>query len=110
MLRYENEGTTLSVKLPRTDYKVYMMANYSKETDTYHTKLYIMRNDVEDLNQMVDDYCYKNNLESAYTLDVIERDTTVRSLFEDMVNNLLEKYNLSENNINVYQETIFKGE
>lgn len=63
-----------------------------------------------DLNQMVDDYCYKNNLESAYTLDVIERDTTVRSLFEDMVNNLLEKYNLSENNINVYQETIFKGE
>lgn len=63
-----------------------------------------------DLNQMVDDYCYKNNLESAYTLDVIERDTTVRSLFEDMVNNLLEKYNLAENNINVYQETIFKGE
>lgn len=63
-----------------------------------------------DLNQMVDDYCYKNNLESAYTLDVIERDTTVRSLFEDMVNNLLEKYNLSENNINVYQETIFKEE
>ena len=63
-----------------------------------------------DLNQMVDDYCYKNNLESAYTLDVIEKDTTVRSLFEDMVNNLLEKYNLAENNINVYQETIFKGE
>lgn len=63
-----------------------------------------------DLNQMVDDYCYKNNLESAYTLDVIERDTTVRSLFEDMVNNLLEKYNLAENNINVYQETIFKGD
>ena len=63
-----------------------------------------------DLNQMVDDYCYKNNLESAYTLDVIEKDTTVRSLFEDMVNNLLEKYNLAENDINVYQETIFKGD
>lgn len=63
-----------------------------------------------DLNQMVDDYCYKNNLESAYTLDVIERDTTVRSLFEDMVNNLLEKYNLAENNVNGYQETIFNGD
>ena len=63
-----------------------------------------------DLNQMVDDYCYKNNLDSAYTLDVIERDTTVRSLFEDMFNNLLEKYNLAENNVNGYQETIFTGD
>lgn len=36
MLRFENEGTTISVKLPKTDYIVYMMANYSKETDTYH--------------------------------------------------------------------------
>lgn len=63
-----------------------------------------------DLNQIIDDYCYKNNLESAYTLDVIERDTTVRSLFEGMVDNLLERYNLAENNTNVYQETIFKGD
>ena len=60
------------------------------------------------LNQIIDDYCYKNNLDSAYTLDVIERDTTLRSLFEDIVDNLLERYNLAENNINVYQETIFK--
>ena len=63
-----------------------------------------------DLNQIIDDYCYKNNLESAYTLDVIERDTTVRSLFEGMVDNLLERYNLAENNTNVYQETIFTGD
>lgn len=63
-----------------------------------------------DLNQIIDDYCYKNNLDSAYTLDIIERDTTLRSLFEDMVDNLLERYNLVENNINVYQETIFKGD
>lgn len=63
-----------------------------------------------DLNQIIDDYCYKNNLDSAYTLDVIERDTTLRSLFEDMVDNLLERYKLAENNINVYQETIFKGD
>ena len=63
-----------------------------------------------DLNKIIDDYWYKNNLDSAYTLDVIERDTTLRSLFEDMVDNLLERYNLAENNINVYQETIFKGD
>ena len=63
-----------------------------------------------DLNQIIDDYCYKNNLDSTYTLDVIERDTTLRSLFEDMVDNLLERYNLAENNIDVYQETIFKGD
>lgn len=63
-----------------------------------------------DLNQIIDDYCYKNNLESAYTLDVIERNTTVRSLFEGMVDNLLERYNLAENNTNVYQETIFTGD
>lgn len=44
------------------------------------------------------------------SVHVIERDTTVRSLFEDMVNNLLEKYNLAENNINGYQETIFTGD
>ena len=50
-----------------------------------------------DLNQIIDDYCYKNNLDSAYTLDVIERDTTLRSLFEDMVDNLLERYNLIPN-------------
>lgn len=77
MLRYENEGTTLSVKLPRTDYKVYMMANYSKETDTYHTKLYIMRNDVEDLNLIDDEYEFKSNF---------------ATLKQDMVTYITEKF------------------
>lgn len=45
-----------------------------------------------DLNQEVDDYCYENNLESAYTLDVIEHNLTLRKLFESIVDNLLEKY------------------
>ena len=61
MLRYRNEGTTISVNLPRTDYTVYMMANYNKETDAYHTKLYIMRNDVEDLNLIDDEFKFKSN-------------------------------------------------
>ena len=61
MLRYRNEGTTISVNLPRTDYTVYMMANYNKDTDTYYTKLYIMRNDVEDLNLIDDEFKFKSN-------------------------------------------------
>lgn len=64
MLRFENEGTTISVKLPKTDYIVYMMANYSKETDTYHTKLYIVRKDVSDLVLVDDDYEMKSNFSS----------------------------------------------
>lgn len=48
-----------------------------------------------DLNQEVDDYCYENNLESAYTLDVIEHNITLRKLFESIVDNLLGKYNLA---------------
>ena len=69
MLRYRNEGTTISVNLPRTDYTVYMMANYNKETDAYHTKLYIMRNDVEDLNLIDDKFKFKSNF-STLKLDM----------------------------------------
>lgn len=49
--------------------------------------------DIE-LNQIVDDYCYENKLETCYTLDAIEHDKTVRVLFEQLVDNLLEKYDL----------------
>ena len=61
-----------------------------------------------DLNQEIDDYCYENKLESAYTLDVIEHNLTLRKLFESIVDNLLEKYNLAEStNINAKIPTIF---
>ena len=61
-----------------------------------------------DLNQEVDDYCYENNLESAYTLDVIEHNLTLRKLFESIVDNLLEKYNLANTyNTNTRIPTIF---
>lgn len=46
--------------------------------------------DIE-LNQIVDDYCYENKLETCYTLDAIEHDKTVRVLFEQLVDTLLEK-------------------
>lgn len=51
-----------------------------------------------DLNQEIDDYCYENNLDSCYTLDVIEHNKTLRKLFESIVDNLLEQNNLVDNN------------
>ena len=61
-----------------------------------------------DLNQEIDDYCYENKLESAYTLDVIEHNLALRKLFESVVDNLLNKYNLSDTyNINTRIPTIF---
>lgn len=60
-----------------------------------------------ELNQLIDDYCYENHLDSCFTLDAIEHDKTVRKLFEGIVDNLLKKYNLiSESNV-VKHTTIF---
>lgn len=61
-----------------------------------------------DLNQEIDDYCYENKLESVYTLDVIEHNLALRKLFESVVDNLLNKYNLADTyNINAKIPTIF---
>lgn len=63
--------------------------------------------DIE-LNQIVDDYCYENKIDSCYTLDAIERDKTVRILFEHMVDDLLDKYNLmSDSTVFMKKKTIF---
>lgn len=62
--------------------------------------------DIE-INQIVDDYCYENNLDSCFTLDAIEHDKTVRKLFENMVDNLLKKYDLISENVIVKERTIF---
>lgn len=62
--------------------------------------------DIE-INQIVDDYCYDNGLESCFTLDAIEHDKTVRKLFETMIDSLLEKYKLLSENVTVREKTIF---
>ena len=62
--------------------------------------------DIE-LNQIVDDYCYENKLETCYTLDAIEHDKTVRVLFEKLVDTLLEKYDLVLNKEKLVVSTIF---
>ena len=62
--------------------------------------------DIE-LNQIVDDYCYENKLETCYTLDAIEHDKTVRVLFEKLVDTLLEKYDLVLHKEKLVESTIF---
>ena len=63
--------------------------------------------DIE-LNQIVDDYCYENKLETCYTLDAIEHDKTVRVLFEQLVDTLLEKYDLVLHKEKLVVSTIFE--
>ena len=60
-----------------------------------------------EVNQIVDDYCYDNELDGCFTLDAIEHDKDVRKLFESMVDALLEKYELLSENVNVREKTIF---
>ena len=62
--------------------------------------------DIE-INQVVDDYCYENKIDGCFTLDAIEHDKKVRRLFEGMVDNLLEKYELISKNVYVKEKTIF---
>lgn len=61
-----------------------------------------------DLQQLQDDYCYENSLDSCFTMDVIEHSTKLRQMFELMVDSLLEKYHLSNDpSISTRRETIF---
>lgn len=60
-----------------------------------------------DLNQVVDDYCYENNLDTCFTLDAIEHNKTIRTLYETMVDSLLQKYNLIDNISTARYNTIF---
>ena len=45
-----------------------------------------------DLNQLKEDYCYENKLETCYTLDAIEHAPHIRVLFENVVDTLLRQY------------------
>lgn len=64
-----------------------------------------------DLNQIMDDYCYKNKTDSCYTLEAIEHDIPVRKKFEKLVDDLLKKYNLlSEDPVVIRANTIFHEE
>lgn len=115
------ETQSVQPKLPKKKWSYWstkMFPKYQLLTDYFqisNTELYKnLYRELEntypdvDLNQEIDDYCYENNLESAYTLDVIEHNLTLRKLFEAIVDNLLNKYNLADTyNINTRTSTIF---
>lgn len=60
-----------------------------------------------DLNQLIEDYCYENKIETCYTMTAIEYDRTYRAMFEEMVNDLLKENGLYKEN-NTLSETIFR--
>ena len=62
-----------------------------------------------DLAQMQDDYCFENNLDNCFTMDVIEHNKELRILFENMVENLLDRYKLKSDTDEeyTYRRTIF---
>ena len=47
-----------------------------------------------DLLLIQEDYCTENNLNSCYTMEAIEHNKEIRMLFEDMVDELLDRYKL----------------
>ena len=64
-----------------------------------------------DLNQIIDDYCYENKIDSCYTLEAIEHTIPVRQKFEKLVDTLLKKYNLlPEDSVVIRPKTIFHAE
>ena len=122
--RLENslkETQSVQPKLPKKKWsywstkmfpKYQLLADYFQisNSELYKNLYNEMRNTYPDidLNQEIDDYCYENNLDSCYTLDVIEHNKTLRKLFESIVDNLLEQNNLVDNNnINIRIPTIF---
>lgn len=62
-----------------------------------------------DLAQMQDDYCFENKLDSYFTMDIIEHNKELRTLFEHMVNDLLDRYKLKSDSDEEYtvRKTIF---
>lgn len=45
----------------------------------------------KDLNQMIDDYCHNNNLKNCMTMDALAYDKEYKSLFEEMVDAILDE-------------------
>lgn len=48
-----------------------------------------------DLNQLKENYCQENDIDDCFTLEIIENSTSLRVLFEGLVDGLLEKYKLN---------------
>lgn len=62
-----------------------------------------------DLAQLQEDYCFENGLERCYTMEVIEHNKDLHTLFEHMVDDLLDRYKLKSDSNEEYtiRKTIF---
>lgn len=64
--------------------------------ELYHNLYLELQNRYQDINlkQMQEDFCFENGLDNCYTMDVIEHNKDLRFAFEQLVDDLLEKYKL----------------
>lgn len=81
-------------------------------TELYHN-LFIELQNINpeiDLTQMKEDYLDENGLDKCFTMEVIEHNTQVRTLFEYMVDNLLNRFELKPDAKEEYKfnKTIFE--
>ena len=79
--------------------------------DLYHNLFLEFQNLYPDIDlvQLQEDYCFENGLENCYTMEVIEHNKDLRTLFEHMVNDLLDRYKLKSDSDEEYtvRKTIF---
>ena len=79
--------------------------------DLYHNLFIELQNLYPgiDLVQQQEDYCFENGLDSCYTMEVIEHNKDLRTLFEHMINDLLDRYELISETDKEYtvRKTIF---
>lgn len=81
-------------------------------TELYHNLFIELQNIYPeiDLTQMKEDYLDENGLDKCFTMEVIEHNTQVRTLFEYMVDNLLNRFELKPDAKEEYKfnKTIFE--
>ena len=79
--------------------------------ELYHNLFLEFQNQYPDIDlmQMQDDYCSENELDNCFTMDVIEHNKELRILFEQMVDELLDRYKLKNNKsrLDIQRKTIF---
>lgn len=72
----------IMMKYDIDDYKTLYRKLFEKFGEQYPNK---------DLNQMIDDYCHNNNLKNCMTMDALAYDKEYRSLFDEMVDAILDE-------------------
>lgn len=86
--------------------KYKLLMNYFDVTlkDLYHNLFLELQNLYPDIDlvQMQEDYCFENGLERCYTMEVIEHNKELRTIFEHMVNDLLDRYKLKSDSDEEY--------